>query len=173
MGCESADDPGPVINEADLSPVQRYMNTYLDNKGFVSRATADELEGGFDTDTGSLTLRVKPESVFSEGDSLTIAGASAISAARAIFSEHPEVQVLDFIMLGSFTAPTGQSSEERAVAVQIGRTTAGTFDFDGLKNLASLDNKNIFCVSDHYEIHAAIYLALKDPGCLAQWGPHK
>ncbi len=138
----------------------------------MTRATEDDIKLAFNSD-GVVTIDLHPKSVISEGDILTITGASAIVANRALWTTYPEVNVIVVQVWNEFTSPTGQKSDEIAAGITTTRATSVNYGYDGLKDRQTLDNKNFFCVADQYQIHPSIYVSLGDKGCLAVWGFRK
>lgn len=165
--------PEPTATATPVPVEQQFAKSYRDNRDFMVRASAENLAIAWDAGLGILTIRVKPSSVLSNGDFLTIAGHSAIVAGRAIWTTYPAVQILQLSVLADFISATGQTTEEIAAFISVDRSTAATFDYDGLKIRELNDNKAFFCVATIYRIHLSIYSKLGDPGCLALWGAVK
>ncbi|MDO8617155.1 MAG: hypothetical protein Q7T33_15705 [Dehalococcoidia bacterium] len=165
--------PAPTSEptETPLDMVGQVTKSYKDNQGFMPRASADDLNVQWLPELGGLVkIEMNPETVLTEGDSLTITAHSALVASKAIWTTYPEVQQIEVTMLGDFIDQFGVSSTKVAASITVLRPTGEKFQYDGLKDLVYLDNKHLFCVADHYQIHLAIYQALGDKGCLAEWG---
>ena len=117
-------------------------------------------------DGGTVTVAYKAGTALSETDLLTIGAQTSFSAHRALFA-NPLVQTVTVVMLADWTDQYGKTVEEATTASTLNRTTVeGRIDWKGLEDRVTLDNKNLFCISDNYSIHAAIYVRLKDKGCL-------
>lgn len=159
----------PPAPTAALTLEQRIEKSYRDNRGFMPRASVDGLEVVM-LPNGFLRIQTKP-TLASEGDTLTVAGANAIVASRAVWTTYPEVSEIFVSVVGDLTnTQTGAKSEGILAATTVRRATGEKFQYDGLKSLASDDNKLFFCGADNYQIHPSVYAALKDKGCLARWG---
>lgn len=138
------------------------------------RATDDSLVVTWFPDRdGTVVLQLAPKAVGSEGDTLTIASHSGIVASKAIWTTYPEVQHIRVDVLVDFTDAAGATKKEVAVSTTVDRATAEKFVYDGLSSRAYSDNKLWVCGADEYRVHAAVYLALKDKGCLALFGVSK
>ena len=168
---ESPQPPTAVPPEPPFE--ERAAKSYRDNRGFMLRASADGLKVTWTAQGGILIIDLTPKAILSEGDSLTIAGASAIVASRAVWTTYPEVQEITVSIWTSFTDQVGASSQEIAAGTTVRRPTGDRFQYDGLRDRALGDNKLFFCAADRYQIHPAVYRELKDKGCLAQWGSRK
>lgn len=166
-----APSPSPTPTAESLTTSQQIANSYRANLDFMARASADNLR--VQTLAGLVEIDVHPQTVLTEGDALTIAAESALVASRAIWTTYPDVQQIELKMLGDFTDQFGASTTDVAASITVLRATAERFQYDGLRDLVYGDNKHLFCVADHYQIHLAIYQALGDTGCLSTWGFEK
>ncbi len=167
--------PAPPTDTPEPTPLpsmqEQLIKSYKDNKGFMPRASDDDMELLWVPEEGIVNIDLHPD-LLSEGDALTVAGASAIVANRAFWTTYPDVQTIVVQVWTEFTSQTGQSSDQIAAGTTVTRATAERFDYDGLKSRAT-DNKNFFCVATEYQLHPAVYAALDDKGCLTQWGARK
>jgi len=117
-------------------------------------------------DGGTVTVTYKGEDALSETDLLTIGAQTSFSVQRALFA-NPLVQTVTVIALADWTDQYGKTSEEVTTMSSLNRTTVDTrIDWAGLEDRVMSDNKLLFCISDAMEIHPAIYVRLKDKGCL-------
>lgn len=163
--------PEPTTEAPDIA--KQIQGSYNDNRDFMIRASDDELKVEWLPDQGLVKIQIHPETVLTEGDSLTIAAHSSLVASRAIWTTYPDVQQIELTMLGDFTDPLGATTTELTAQITVLRALGEQFQYDGLRDLIYADNKHLFCVADHYELHLAIYRALEDKGCLAEWGFRK
>jgi hypothetical protein len=149
--------PAPTATPVPLTFEQQAGKSYKDNRDFMTRAVGDPIKVTWAADTGELTIDVFPKTLASEGDALTVAGASAIVASKAIWTTYPQVQVLTVSAWTDFTDASGAKTNEPAATTSIHRATGAAFVYDGLKSRALSDNKLFFCGADEYEINIAIW----------------
>jgi len=117
-------------------------------------------------DGSIVTVTYKTKDALSETDLLTIGAQTSFSAHRVLFT-NPQVTSVTVIMLADWADQLGNTASEVTTVSTLDRATADQIDWDGLENRVLLDNKDMFCISDAYRIHIAIYSRLKDTGCLA------
>jgi len=71
------------------------------------------------------------------------------------------------ITLGDWTDQYGKTTEEVTTMSRLNRATVDSkIGWEGFEDRVTLDNKVLFCVSDAMQVHPAIYIKLKDKGCL-------
>lgn len=116
-------------------------------------------------DTGTILLDYKATDSLGETDLLTIGAQTAFSADRALF-DNPNVQRTVVDIRADWTDQYGKTAEERTTSAELKRATVDQIDWSGLEDRVLLDNKLFFCIADGYYIHPAIYVRLKDKGCL-------
>ena len=165
--------PPPTLPPAPAPMADQVAKSYRDNLNFLGSATAEGLDIVWAEADGLLTINVTPRALFSEGTALTVAGASAIVASRAVWTTYPSVSEISLLLWTDFTDQNGNTKKEIAALLSVTRPTAEKFDYDGLKGRALSDNKLFFCTVDRYRLHPAVYNALGNKGCLAQWGASK
>ena len=146
--------------------------SYRDNRGFMSRATNDQLAVNWQPQGGIATFTVHGAEA-AGGGFLTVASHSALVANRAVWTTYPEVEEIRLVVMSDFVDQFGAKKADIAAMITTLRPTGIQFQYDGLKDRVILDNKSLFCVADNYRIHGAIYREINDKGCLARWGALK
>lgn len=172
--CWTRTQPGPVrlltsLPEADdyaalfrFTP-QAVIKSVTDNRNFMPRASTDKLE--VEISGGLVSIRITP-SLLNETDALTFTTHMAVVASKAIWTTYPEAQSVKVELLNELTDAFGRKSVEPITMIQINRATADKFDYDGLKQRVTSDNKLLFCVADKYQIRPVVYSKIEDKGCL-------
>ncbi len=118
-----------------------------------------------DAANGSLTLTYKITNALKETDMLDIGGQTSYGVHRALFL-NPTVQRSTVIMTARWIDEYGKGSTEKTLVSTLTRPTEERIGWSGLEDRVYIDNKWLYCLSDERYVHPAIYVRLKDPGCL-------
>lgn len=174
-----ADTPKPAETpkpDSTATPVlsleQQIEKSYRDNRGFMTRASAEGLKVRQVAD-GVIVIELSPSAIASEGDTLTIAGQSAIVASRAVWGTYPSVQQLQVTVWIGITDQFGAKSNAIGAAIMVDRPTGEKLQYDGLKDRQIVDNKSFFCTADHYFVNIIVFREIVDKGCMAAFGAGK
>lgn len=154
---------GAPLNEASVLDALKHakkMARSLDLSKPVSLQVFPGPDGN-----GKIALIYKAGDALSETDLLTIGAQTSFSADRTLFA-NPLVDSTDIRMTADWVDQYGKTTEDRTTESSMTRDTANRIDWSGLEDRVLLDNKLFFCISDSYFIHPAIYVRLKDKGCL-------
>lgn len=163
--------PKPTATPASFEA--QLLKSYQDNRDFMSRAVGSPVKVTWDASTATATFDVYPSTILNEADALTIAGASAIVANKAVWSTYPQVGTIVTNAWIDVTDSTGATTKQNVVSSTVVRATGTKFVYSGLKDRAAQDNKLWFCGADAYQLDAVIYLKIKDLGCMAPWQASK
>jgi hypothetical protein len=146
------------------TPEEAIAQSIRDNRSFMSRASTDKMTVEL-TPVGLVTITIEP-TLANETDALTVAGQTALVANRAIWTTYPDVQQIRVELLNEVTDANGAKSVVPVTFLQFNRATATPFQYDGLKQQATSDNKYMYCLADEYSIAPFIYAEVRDKGCL-------
>lgn len=160
-------ETGPVTEET----VREALDD-LDNLGLLFMPDIDEDNITFLSviphwETGGyiVAIEFEPGAVWSEGDMLTVAGASTLVAMAKLFA-NAEIDRVGISAMAELTDALGNTSTERVTTITINRATADQINWRGFAERQLLDNKHIFCFADAFIIRPVIYNELGDTGCL-------
>lgn len=152
--------PNPATNELTRENVAATLHA---GGGFMAASSFHNLN--VDIAITIVTITVQPN-LNNDTDALTIASADALDAAHGIFSQYPSVTEITTSILADVTDATGHTTTKPVAQMTISSTTAAGFDYQGLRDRVTSDNKILFCDADHYAIALFVYAKLKDRGCL-------
>ncbi len=147
----------------------RVTRSIQDNRNAVSNGgNLDGLLVSYES--GLLTVRIQPSSPKRDTELLTSGSAMVIIAGKAVWTTYPDVQR---ISVQVFKGSKEGVAEQYAVA-DYSRENAQHYDWSGLKNQPSDDNKKMFCNADFFAVNQGLWGTLDDKGCMRTWsgGPN-
>jgi hypothetical protein len=117
---------------------------------------------------GQITIDVKPNSVWDDSHMMKIGADDTIVASKAIWGWYSDAEQITVNVHTDFTDQLGNTKDDIAVQTQVTKDTAAKFNYAGLKDLVLVTPSTMYCDSDHYYIHPAVWKNLggNDRGCM-------
>jgi hypothetical protein len=160
-------EPPPTPAPPVLAIASLAEQSIRDNKNAVkSGASLDNLRVSFDSDSGLLTVMIRPKKIDRDSQFITNGSALAIITGKAVWTTYTEIQRVSVIVHAETKDAYGNTHEEQMAVSDFSRETGLKFKYSGIANQPSDDNKTMYCLADFHALSERVWKALKDKGCL-------
>lgn len=159
--------PSPTPTSTPTPSEEERMRQAITNAEYGSFSIHDDEIREVNIKDDTIVIWIRPDSYFDGVDIARTGTQNSYVAARALYTEFDNVEMVTVYSEAEFTDQYGNTNHETAVMVNVSHETSQEINWEGMYDLTLSDYKNYLQVSDSYGIHLAVCSELNElyPNC--------